>query len=149
MKLVFQTVYKSGYVLALYSAGLFSLFLTLIVYDIPRPDLILLTIFILVIIMVTYPMRIYNRAKNRFNSTPSSGEESFWKMDESGIEIKGRSSITHQGWDRFVKMTDNKNWVFIWYNNSQYTFFSKASISEAELKEIKRLVFINRRNPVK
>ena len=148
MKLVFQVAYKSGYVLALYSAGLFALFLTLFVYDIPRAELILLTIFILAI-MLTYPMRVYNRAKNRFNSTPSSGEESFWKIDETGIEIKSRSSFSHHGWDKFVKITNNKHWVFIWYNNSQYTFFSKVSIPDAELREIKRLVFVNRRNAVK
>lgn len=148
MKLVFQILFTSGYVLAFYSAGIFSLFLVLYVYDIPRPDLTLLVIFIFVVMLV-YPIRVYMRAKNRFNSTPSADEESFWKIDEGGIEIKSRSSVTYRGWDMFVKVTSNKHWIFIWFNSSQYTFFSKAAISEAELKEIKRLVFTNRKSPAK
>lgn len=144
IKLVLQLIFESAYTLAFYFAGFFSLYLVYVVFDIPKEDSIIILLVIL-IAMLVYPMRIYSRAKKRFTSTPSASEESFWRLDDSGIEIKSRSSSSYKGWDMVVKITENKNWIFIWYNNAQFTFFAKTSISKEELQEIKKIVLVNRK----
>jgi hypothetical protein len=144
LKVHYQLLIKSNYVLMMYFAGAFSLYLAFVVFEIPKSELALFTIAI-IILMITYPMRIYKRAKTKFDSSPLAGQEAFWKIDDNGIEIKTNSSMSSYGWDVVIKITEDKYWVFLWFNKANYTFFPKSELPDDELQEIKRLVFINRK----
>ena len=85
----------------------------------------------------------YIVARNRYKSTPNADEELFWRMDETGVEIKSKSSLTWAGWDSITKFSENNQWFFIWFNNTQNTYFPKNAVSEKELYEIKKLMFSN------
>ncbi|SDT48669.1 hypothetical protein SAMN05216490_3682 [Mucilaginibacter mallensis] len=101
-------------------------------------DLIIFSAFVLVLFI-----RPYINAKNMYKSTPNIGEEMFWKIDETGVEIKSKSSLTWRGWDSITKFSENKQWFSIWFNDTQSTYFPKSAVSEKELYEIKKLMFVN------
>ncbi|WP_183579341.1 YcxB family protein [Mucilaginibacter sp. X5P1] len=93
-----------------------------------------------VIILIANP---YIAARNRYKSTPNADEELFWKIDDTGIEIKSKSSLTWTGWDSIIKFSENNQCFFIWFNSTQNTYFPKKAVSEKELYEIKKLMFVN------
>jgi len=95
------------------------------------------------IFIVSFPLRIYRLARNRFKSTPNVGQEKFWAVDESGIEIRGRSFFQQTGWANIVRFSEDKKVFFIWYNNSEYSYFLKCAISESQLANIRQLFFQN------
>ncbi len=148
MKLAFQISFNSLTVWVIYITCLVLIFISLTDNDVKRNIATPLTI-ALIILMLLIPLRIYGRANKRYKSTPNAGEESFWIIDENGIQVRNSLSSTKISWNAVIKITQNNHWIFIWYGNAQYSYIPRSAITEIELKEIKRLFFVNRKNPTK
>jgi len=141
-KLSFQMAYQSRPIRVVYFGCLFFIVLALMAPDISKNEQSLF-IFLASIFMLSYPIRIYRLARNRFKSTPNANEEKLWLINEKGIDIKGNSYFAHSGWDMITKFSENKQYFFIYFNNSEYRYFPKSAVSESEFLEIKKLFFIN------
>jgi hypothetical protein len=95
----------------------------------------------LILIFAVIVLVFYIRLKRAYKTTASVEEESHWKIDDSGIEIKKRSSSLTLGWENIFKIEDNQKWVVVYLNKLHYLYFPKQKIHENDLLEIKRLVF--------
>jgi len=140
LKVCFRQLYKSWIVWFCYLC--LFLLLTSAIFDngLTSFDPTIAIIIVAIIIAVIH-LRFYGRAKIRYKTTAMAGEETFWKMDENGIEKKSTSSFSTMGWNNVYKITNDKKWIFIFYNKSVCTGFPKNLLSETQLKEIKRKVF--------
>jgi hypothetical protein len=103
----------------------------------------ILSIVIISLAMIASIFSFYIKAKNTYRSTPNAGEEIFWKINETGVHVTGNSFSQHLGWDSITKFSENKQCFFIWFNDTQNTYFPKSIVSEKELFEIKKIMFVN------
>jgi hypothetical protein len=96
---------------------------------------------VIVAAMLLYAFRIFLFANYKYKSTPLAKEESFWKIDEKGIETKATSYSSTILWNAIIKITESKSWVFIWYSKSRFLYFQKDLVTSEELRTIKTAFF--------
>lgn len=95
----------------------------------------------LILFLAFIALVVFVRLKQAYKTTPSAGEESQWKIDNNGIEIKKSTLSITLGWDNIRKVETNKKWVLIYLNKIQCLYIPKEKITEHDLLEIKHLLF--------
>jgi hypothetical protein len=124
--------------------GIYILFIYLLLVSLFSSDKNIVSTILTFVIAIAFTVILYFRVRNVYKSTPHAGQEMFWKIDETGIQIIGNSFSQHMGWDNISNITYSKKWIFIWYNKMQYSFFPRDKVSESQLYEIIRLTYSNR-----
>ena len=141
IKLAFKKVLLSNFTLMVYSFGIVLLYFSWLVVDMEHNALTILTIAV-ILILVIYPIHMYTRIVKASKAT---GGEATWKIDESGIEIIGQNAQGKYNWNFFSKITEDKEWVFLWYQTGRYTYFPKALLSPEYRREMKKRIYLNRK----
>ncbi|HTB52414.1 MAG TPA: YcxB family protein [Ferruginibacter sp.] len=94
-------------------------------------------LFVLVGVLFVRPIIIYINVKRSFASNKRSGELVIYTFGNDYLSIKGESFSTELSWDKIYKVTQSKNWVFIWQNKGFANILSKQDIWEEQIDQLK------------
>ena len=148
LKVVFNRFYNLGYIWLIYICAFFTISGAL--FNKNSGDKTsnntdsILSITIVLIVILAIHLRVYLYARNIYKTTANAGEETFWTINETGIEKKTNSSLSQSAWTNIYKISDNKKWVFIYFNKLTFHCFPKSLISENDFVEIKKMFFASR-----
>ena len=118
--------------------GLFALFLLFATVAIPatRSNFFFMVVYPILILALN-PLGVYMTAKRSFNNIKTNGETIEYHFEDNGLLTKGETFSMESTWDTIYKITQTKNWIFIWRNRQVANPIPKTAVSEDELKELK------------
>jgi hypothetical protein len=102
------------------------------------------SIVVSIIIVLIFNLRFYFYARKKFRTTPSLNESRVWKIDETGIEIKGASFSSQFAWNLVVKVKANSKWVIIYFGKVDFVSFPKDLITQIEFDNVGKLLVSKR-----
>jgi hypothetical protein len=95
---------------------------------------------ILFAILFIRPVMTYFTAVRNYNSSQRTGELITYHFTPDYLSMKGESFNAEFSWDKIYKVTQSKNWVFIWQNKRFANVLSKRDIWEEQVDELKEIL---------
>lgn len=93
-----------------------------------------------VIALIIFPLFTYISAKRGYAASSRIKENIEYKFEKNYLIIEGESFKTELSWDKIYKVTQTKNWVFIWLTRHHANVISKEDIWEGERAELKTIL---------
>ncbi|HMG83111.1 MAG TPA: YcxB family protein [Ferruginibacter sp.] len=97
-------------------------------------------LFFLLLILFVRPVLTYITAKRNYNGSGRSGELIIYTFNADYLSIKGESFNSEFSWDKIYKVSQTKNWVFIWQNKTFANAIPKHDIWEEQIDELKAIL---------
>jgi hypothetical protein len=91
-------------------------------------------------ILVVPAIRAYYSASMNFKSNPRLTEPILYTFSDDHLTIKGESYMTQFTWDKVYKVTQTKNWIFIWQNRLIANPISRQDISTDQVQELRAIL---------
>jgi hypothetical protein len=98
-------------------------------------EFIIAFIFLILPVITTYFSAVMN-----FNSNPRLTEPVQYIFSDDNLCIKGESFMTQFTWEKVYKVTQTKNWVFVWQNRLVANPISKQDISPDQILELRAIL---------
>ena len=95
-------------------------------------------------IMAALPVVSAITARRNYATNPRVGEQVEYVFDQDYLKVNGQSYNSQLSWDKIYKVTQSKNWIFIWHNRQMANPISKRDIWEEQQEELKRLLDLHR-----
>lgn len=95
------------------------------------------------IILLGLPAMTYFAAKKNYATNHRISENIEYIFEEDHLQIKGSSFTTQLTWDKLYKVTETKNWIFIWHTAQTANPIAKKDIWEEQVAELKVLLDIH------
>jgi hypothetical protein len=86
------------------------------------------------------PIMTYFTAKKNYKANQRSSELIVYNFDTDYLSIKGESFNSEFSWDKINKVTQTKNWVFIWQTKAFANAIPKHDIWEEQIDELKEIL---------
>jgi len=106
-------------------------------------------IFASILVMIIIPLRIYLRIRKAYRSNPFADTEIHWTISESSVAFKQGSVTSEIGWDRISKISDNKEWIMLWYNKKPALCFQKRFLLLEQIADFKKIIHQMRKGYLK
>jgi hypothetical protein len=97
-------------------------------------------LFIPVLLLIIRPATTYYTVRRNFSSNKRSGELIAYHFGEDYLSMKGESFTIELSWDKIYKVTQSKNWVFIWQNERFANVLPKRDIWEEQIDQLKEIL---------
>jgi len=122
------------------SAILILFIMLLLLVSLFSPDVSFTDIIVPVLALFVVPLLTYWRAKNIYDSNKRSGESVEYIFDKEYLIMKGESFNAQVTWDKLYRVTQSKNWVFVWQNRQSANPIPKRDIWEGEILNLKQFL---------
>ena len=105
------------------------------------PEMDVTSEFIIAFAFLILPVvRTYFSAMINFNSNQRLTEPTQYIFSDDNLCIKGESFTTQFTWEKVYKVTQTKNWVFVWQNRLVANPISKQDISTDQILELRAIL---------
>ncbi len=120
--------------------GTFYLFLiiSLLILDTRHSDIT--QIIVPICLILGLPVLTYFGAKKNYSTNQRISENIEYRFDKDYLSTIGESFNSQASWDKIYKVTQSKNWVFIWHNRQIANPIPKRDIWEEQISELKNLL---------
>lgn len=93
------------------------------------------------LILIFMPLvSTYFMARLNYNSNQRLREPMEYIFSDDKLTVQGESYSTQFTWEKLYKVTQTKNWIFIWQNRMSATPIAKKDLSDRDISEIKTLL---------
>ena len=91
------------------------------------------------------PLVTYFKARTMYRAANSRAKENIeYEFQDTHFIIRGESFNANFSWDKVQKVTETKNWLFIWFNSQAANPIPKEAIWEGELMKLKEILNANK-----
>jgi len=92
------------------------------------------------IFLFLFPVLTYFSAKRSYASNKRFNETIEYNFENEYLSIKGETFNVQASWDKIYKVTQTKNWIFIWHSRQQANTIPKKDIWEGDQDKLKELL---------
>ena len=91
------------------------------------------------------PLMTYLKAKKTYNAPNSRVKEKIqYEFQDTQFSIRGESFNAQLSWDKILKVTTTKKWLFIWQNSQHANAIPRKDVWEGELLKLREILEANK-----
>ena len=143
IKLMFYQTYKKP--LFIYVTVLGIIFLIFIIKDLFLYKTFddYTSIFIAVFTLIFYPILLYLRFRNFYNSHKILGLKTITEINKEGFRDEGEGFEAKILWKNIYKVKELKNWILVYHNSTAYGFLPKRTMTKTQIEEFRNIIIEN------
>jgi YcxB-like protein len=121
--------------------GVFIIFLIIsLITFIFIPSVPFTQVVTLIVLLIAFPTMTYFAAKKNYVSNQRVSETIDYKFEKDNLLMTGESFNSQLTWDKVYKVTQTKNWIFIWQNKQFANLIPKKDVKEGKIEELKNIL---------